>query len=91
MTAKVKDKLLGKSNEHKYILTDWEFGYLKELDIALKTSIYHQRLMSGILTYIAKSRLGLSDPPSGHHFTFEIDLGGDAQELVVRQEKSTED
>jgi len=86
--GKVKEKLLIKDNKFPmtYHFTDWEYNFLKDMNTALITSIYHKRLMSGILSYIAKTRLGL-EPDKGQVLKFEIDLKKDSQELKIDLEK----
>jgi hypothetical protein len=83
--GRVKSDLLNKNSNSKnqYKLTDYEYNFVKDLDTSLRTSIYHKRLMSGMLTYIAKTRLKLVDPPEGFYFQFQIDLSGDDHTLTV--------
>lgn len=72
-----------------YHMTDWEWTFVKDLNIALATSTYRQRLMSGILGYIIKTRLGL-EPKGKQVFKYEIDPKGENQELVVNLESTKE-
>ena len=72
-----------------YVLSDWEHSFVKELNTALATSIYHRRLMSGILTYIVKTRLGI-EPDKNQVLKFQIDLDKDDQELIVDIESTKE-
>ena len=72
-----------------YHLTDWEFSYLRQLNLALATSIYHKRLMSGMLSYIVKTRLDI-EADKGNVLRFEIDLDKDDQELKIDLESTKE-
>lgn len=89
--GKLKDSITKKPAGDTYTLTVFEFSYLKDLNEALRSSVYHKRLMSGLLTYIAKTRLGFSDPQEGYNLQFEVDLAGDTRELTVRVMKTTEE
>ena len=86
--ASLKSQL--KSKGGSYELTMFEHNFLKDLNTALATSIYHKRLMSGLLTYISKTRLGL-EPKTGYSLTFEVDLSGEDRSLKVTETKATED
>lgn len=85
--AGVKNKLLSRKQPsgNEYELTEFEFNFLKDLNKALATSIYHKRLMSGLLTYIAKTRLGRPEPAAGMGLQFQVDLGGEDRTLTVTE------
>jgi hypothetical protein len=86
----LKTQLKNKSQfPQTYHMTDWEHSFVKELNTALATSIYHRRLMSGILTYIVKTRLGI-EPDKNQVLKFQIDLDKDDQELIVDIESTKE-
>jgi hypothetical protein len=89
--AKLKEKLLEKSKfPMTYHFTPWEYSFLKDMNTALATSIYHKRLMSGILTYIVRTRLGV-EPRKDEALRFELDLNKDDMELIIDLESLKED
>ncbi len=83
--SKLRDKLIGgdATKPQTYTLTDWEFNFVTEMNIALRTSIYWKRLMSGIFTYIAKMRVNLQPAPEGFYYKFEIDLEKGSHDLSI--------
>ena len=60
---------------------------LKDLNTALVTSIYHRKLMAGVLGYIVKNKMNIPDPPKGSDLKYELDLNGDDHILTVTVEK----
>ena len=65
-----------------HILTDKEFDYLKILNLALSTSIYRDKVISGYLYHLCYLRW---DYPENVNLVFEIDLDSDTRELKVQE------
>jgi hypothetical protein len=87
---KLKEKLLTKDWPKKYVLTEWEANYIQSLDVALKTSIYHDRLIGGMFNYISQTRLKLPLAPEGNYYKYEYDLDDDSHTLTITLAKSAD-
>lgn len=90
MAKKIKESLLNKikdSGPEKYELTEWEAKFVESLDLALKTSIYHDQLLGGIFNYISQQRLGLPEAPAGQYWRYMYDLDDDTRTLTVELAK----
>jgi hypothetical protein len=86
MSNKIKAQL--KEVEKEYELTDYEFNFLKVLNVSLAFNVNHENLLSGFLNYVATGRLA-HKTTAGYGLQFMIDLGSDNKTLVVKEAKAT--
>jgi hypothetical protein len=86
MGSSLKKEIL-KNKAQTYKLSEYEHGLIKNLNTALVTSVYHRRLMAGMLGYIAKVKMNVAEAPKGSELRYEIDLNGDDHILTVSVEK----
>jgi hypothetical protein len=84
--SNIKKEIL-KNKAQTYKLSDYEIGLVKDTNTALVTSVYHRRIMSGLLGYIAKNKMDVPDPTKGSELRYELDLNGDDHLLTVSIEK----
>jgi|ERR1035437_4008902 hypothetical protein len=82
MSKKISEKT--KDNGKEFLLTDYEFEFLKELRILLQFNTGQQRVISNLLTLICINRLGYGKLKQGYDLQFEINLDKD-KKLIVRE------
>lgn len=86
MMPGIKDKLLKNDSDKEVTLDEFEFSYVRDLNTALQFNVFRQKLVSGFLTYLAKTRFGYKDGvKAGYILQFEIDLKADDRKLVIHE------
>jgi hypothetical protein len=78
---------MARIKEKNYELTDFEFGYAKDLNSALQLHIYREHFVKGFLTHIAKTRFGFEQIKEGYGLQFEIDLSGSDKSMKIKEVK----
>lgn len=70
------------SDNGKHKLTEREFNYLNLLNSALTFNTFKDRIISGFLYHVCKTRFGYNDDVN---LMFEIDLDSKDMELFVKE------
>ena len=86
MSQKISKQLEKRPGKHE--LTEFEFAFLKELNILLQFHTAKDRIMSNLLTYIAKTRLGYTEIKEGYDLRFSFDLSGEDRDLEIIEVKA---
>lgn len=89
MGSSLKNEIIKskKPVQEQYKLDAYEHGLLKDMNTALISSIYHRRLLSGFLGYLAKVKMNMPEAPKGTAYRYEIDINEPEPILTVTVEK----
>lgn len=85
--ARLRKKVLEDNNDDAKIftLTDFEFGYVRDLNQALMLHTLRSQLISAFLTYVATTRLGYTSIREGYALQYEVDPTTEDHTLKIRE------
>lgn len=83
MSKRINEK--AKDSGKQFELTDFEFAFLKELQILLQFHTGQVRILSNLLTLICVNRLGYGEVKENYDLEFQINLDKDDKKLVVKE------
>lgn len=89
MASSIKNEIIKnkKPIQNQYKLDPYEHGLLKDMNTALISSIYHRRLLSGFLGYLAKVKMDMPESSKGSAYKYEVDINDPEPILTVTIEK----
>lgn len=81
-----REAILNKDKDFKeYTLTDYEFSYLKDLNVVLQLNVFRSKIISGFLTYVAQTRFGYTKIKEGYNLQFEVDPNSDSKTIKIKE------